>query len=54
MSEEGISMMLEVKQIHKSFGDLEVLKQVDLQVNKGDVVAILGPAVPARPPFCGA
>ena len=37
-------MMLEVKQIHKSFGDLEVLKQVDLQVNKDDVVAILGPS----------
>ena len=36
--------MLEVKQIRKSFGDLEVLKQVDLQVNKGDVVAILGPS----------
>ena len=37
-------MMLEVKQIRKSFGDLEVLKQVDLQVNRGDVVAILGPS----------
>ena len=37
-------MMLEVTQIRKSFGDLEVLKQVDLQVNKGDVVAILGPS----------
>lgn len=37
-------MMLEVRQIHKSFGDLEVLKQVNLQVNKGDVVAILGPS----------
>ena len=37
-------MMLEVKQIRKSFGDLVVLKQVDLQVNKGDVVAILGPS----------
>ena len=33
-------MMLEVTQIRKSFGDLEVLKQVDLQVNKGDVVAV--------------
>ena len=32
------------QQIRKSFGDLEVLKQVDLQVNKGDVVAILGPS----------
>ena len=37
-------MMLEVHQIRKSFGDLEVLRQVDLQVNKGDVVAILGPS----------
>ena len=36
--------MLEVHQIRKSFGGLEVLKQVDLQVNKGDVVAILGPS----------
>ena len=37
-------MMLKVDQIRKSFGDLEVLKQVNLQVNKGDVVAILGPS----------
>ena len=36
--------MLEVKNIKKSFGDLEVLKGVDLRVNKGDVVAILGPS----------
>ena len=37
-------MMLKVDQIRKSFGDLEVLKQVNLQVHKGDVVAILGPS----------
>ena len=36
--------MLEVKHIKKSFGGLEVLKDVNLQVNKGDVVAILGPS----------
>ena len=36
--------MLEVKGIRKSFGDLEVLKGVDLHVDKGDVVAILGPS----------
>ena len=36
--------MLEVKNIHKRFGDLEVLKGVDLKVEKGDVVAILGPS----------
>nr|WP_297174859.1 amino acid ABC transporter ATP-binding protein [uncultured Agathobaculum sp.] len=36
--------MLEVKNIRKSFGDLEVLRGVDLRVNRGDVVAILGPS----------
>lgn len=37
-------MTLEVKQIKKSFGPLEVLKGVDLSVQQGDVVAILGPS----------
>ena len=36
--------MLEVKNVKKSFGGLQVLKGVSLSVNKGDVVAILGPS----------
>ncbi len=36
--------MLDILNIKKSFGDLEVLKGVDLHVNKGDVVTILGPS----------
>ncbi|MDD3412048.1 MAG: amino acid ABC transporter ATP-binding protein [Eubacteriales bacterium] len=36
--------MLEVKNIHKRFGDMEVLRGVDISVEKGDVVAILGPS----------
>lgn len=36
--------MLEVSGLHKRFGSLEVLKGVDLTVNKGDVVAVLGPS----------
>ena len=36
--------MLEVRGLRKSFGGLLVLRDVDLDVNKGDVVAILGPS----------
>lgn len=34
--------MIEVKNIHKSFGELEVLKGINLKVEKGEIVAIIG------------
>ena len=34
--------MIEVKNIHKSFGTLEVLKGVNLRVKQGEIVAIVG------------
>ncbi len=36
--------MIEVKNIYKSFGTLEVLKDVSLTVKKGEVVVIIGPS----------
>ncbi len=37
-------MMLEAKNVHKSFDGKMILKGIDVTVNKGDVVAILGPS----------
>ncbi|MBN1635871.1 MAG: amino acid ABC transporter ATP-binding protein [Deltaproteobacteria bacterium] len=36
--------MIEIKNLHKSFGSLEVLKGIDLHIKPGEVVVILGPS----------
>ncbi|MDE6647811.1 MAG: ATP-binding cassette domain-containing protein, partial [Prevotella sp.] len=36
--------MIEIKDIKKSFGSLEVLKGIDLTIGKGEVVSIVGPS----------
>jgi polar amino acid transport system ATP-binding protein len=34
--------MIKVNNLHKKFGDVEVLKGIDFEVNKGDVIAVIG------------
>ena len=36
--------MIEIKNITKSFGSLQVLKGIDLHIDKGEVVSIVGPS----------
>jgi polar amino acid transport system ATP-binding protein len=36
--------MIEVRGLHKSFGDLEVLRGIDLEVGAGEVVCVIGPS----------
>lgn len=36
--------IVSIKDVHKSFGDLEVLKGISLDVMKGEVVCIIGPS----------
>ncbi|MBR3859537.1 MAG: ABC transporter ATP-binding protein [Bacteroidaceae bacterium] len=36
--------MIQLHNIHKSFGTLEVLKGIDLTIGKGEVVSIVGPS----------
>ncbi len=34
--------IVQIKRLHKSFGDVEVLKGIDLTVNEGEVVCLIG------------
>ncbi|MEY4834787.1 MAG: hypothetical protein RI980_902 [Bacteroidota bacterium] len=37
-------MMIKANNINKHYGDLQVLKNVSLQINKGEIVSIVGPS----------
>lgn len=36
--------MIKIENIKKSFGDLQVLKGIDLEIGKGEIVSIVGPS----------
>ena len=44
LTESTTSPIIEVKNLYKKFGALEVLQGVSLDIHKGDVVAIIGPS----------
>ena len=37
-------VIVELDSVHKSYGDIEVLKGVDLKIRRGEVVVIIGPS----------
>lgn len=41
---ENSEVLLQVTDLHKRFGEREVLKGIDLSVHRGEVIAILGPS----------
>lgn len=43
--------MIKVRNLHKSFGKLEVLKDISTDITKGDVVAIIGPSGSGKSTF---
>ena len=36
--------LIQIKNLYKSFGDTEVLKDVSIDINRGEVVSIIGPS----------
>lgn len=40
----NIPTMIELKGVHKSYGQLEVLRGIDLQITKSEVVVVIGPS----------
>ena len=44
MNQSSSGYLLEIKSVSKSFGELHVLKEIDLQIAKGEVVCIIGPS----------
>lgn len=44
IQDEGLVMILSIRDLKKKFGDNEVLKGISLSVDKGDVIAVLGPS----------
>ena len=44
--------MIELQGITKSFGTLQVLKGIDLMIEKGEVVSIVGPSGAGKTTFC--
>ena len=43
--------MIDVINLRKSFGDLEILKGINITINKGDIVAVLGPSGSGKSTF---
>jgi polar amino acid transport system ATP-binding protein len=44
MTSTNTQPIVSIRNVHKSFGDLEVLKGVSLDVKKGEVICIIGPS----------
>ncbi len=43
--------MIKIEGLHKSFGELHVLKGIDKQIDKGEVVAVIGPSGSGKSTF---
>ena len=50
MNADG-QLLFEIRDLCKSFGDIEVLKNINTTISQGEVVVIVGPSGPGSPPY---
>ena len=50
-TQPGRQTLLEVRDLHKSFGHLEVLKGLDVEIAEGEVVSVIGPSGSGKSTF---
>lgn len=36
--------MIEIKNLNKKYGNLEVIKNINTKISKGDIISIIGPS----------
>lgn len=48
---DGKEVIIQVKQLKKNFGSLEVLKGVDMEIDRGEVVVVIGPSGSGKSTF---
>lgn len=51
-SSEPTVPMISIKEVNKHFGDLHVLKDVNLEVDRGQVIVVLGPSGSGKSTLC--
>ena len=53
MQDEGKQTpVIELRDVDKHYGDLHVLKNINLEVDKGEVLVIIGPSGSGKSTFC--
>lgn len=52
MSPKALTPLLNVTDLHKSFGTNKVLRGIDFSVQSGEVLALIGPSGSGKLPRC--